>query len=410
MVKYNPIDSRLLIKILVAITGKKPDPICKDLGLYNSWANYFRKGNPESCYWPRHKTWFARLWDECEYSMDCFPDEQAIPLEGNALQEAVRGLKENDDTKFVVKKFDLKDDVLAKQITLESKVYNYFISIRDIYFGCSEDSGKRVVDIILQVMQDNNVRYEDIEAVKSHSSYGEIVEFLVRRAASAKGTPLPIGDDGFHSDGGKIVYRHLSHKDILTPMQLKEIATLIWETDQYIFPAMFEKEQTLELLPIVLASNRDTQFSLDNIFAAFDQDHIIAIVLYKKGPLNWTSEYICKLAGQIDVELSDYLKKTENEYFSKYNSTLEDTIAILNFAIESNRKKQDIKKGGVFMRTVLGEFFKWHKEPAELYVLKETDVEMMAYLSSGFEIVKKCSGYSSDDRDLPCYFLRKENE
>ena len=408
MAKYNPIDSRLLIKILVAITGKKPDPICKDLGLYNSWANYFRKGNQESCYWPRHKTWFAKLWEEQDYRLDCFLDNQAMPLEGAEVQEAVLALKKSNDTKFAVIELNLKDDVLSKQITLESKIYNYFMDIRDIYFGCSEDAEKRANDIILQVMKDNNVRYEDIEAARSRGSYGKVVEFLIRRAASAKGTPLTISDNLSQTDDSGIVFRQLSHNDVLTPVQLKEIATLIWETDEYVFPAMFDREQTLELLPIVLASNRDTQFSLDNIFAAFEHDSIIAIMLYKKGPLNWTSEYICKLAGQIDFTLSEYIKKTEAEYFSKYNSTPEDTIAILNLAIESDRKIRDINKGGAFMRAILGEFFKLHKDPLELYVLKETDVEMMAYLSSGFEIVKKCPGYSSDDRDLPCYFLRKE--
>lgn len=409
MVQYNPIDSRLLIKILVEITGKKPEAICKEFGLLDNAITRFREGNPKGCFWPNHEVWFASNWGTIKetdsldsWGQEFFPDEQKFPLEGLQLIQAVHALE------AIAKEEKIPLAKLSNQITLASKIYNFFIRALDTYFGSDENGQKRAISLILEVMGEQNIHYSDIDTVNKRKSYEEVVEFLIRRAVEAKGSPLVVIKKAVNTNTADIVFRQLSHDDILTPAQLKEISTLIWESDDYVFPAVFDRSEMMEIMPIMLASNRDMQFSLDNIFAAFENDNIIGIILHKKGPLNWSSEYLSNLAGNMDVPLSEHLKKTETEYFSKYNSTPKETTAMLNFAIEATRKIDDINNGGPLMGALLNGFLNMHKEALELYVLKETDVEMMTYIRAGFEIVKKVQGYSYDNRNLPCYFLRRE--
>ena len=103
------------------------------------------------------------------------------------------------------------------------------------------------------------------------------------------------------------------------------------------------------------------------------------------------------------------LEKAETMYFSKYNSADVDTTEILNFCMDAEWRQRDIDIGGYIMEAIMLEFFKDHPEPCELYVLKETDTDFRIYHKLGFEIVRPCNGFSVDDRELPCFFLRKES-
>lgn len=201
-----------------------------------------------------------------------------------------------------------------------------------------------------------------------------------------------------------ITFRQLNHDDILDEQQLRDIAGLIYDTDKYIYPQMFTREQAKRLIPLLLAGNEDRMFRLDNIFCAMAGDRIVGLILHKKGPLNWNSGELVLYARLLDEKLSDTIKVVEDEYFHEYDSTAEDTMAILNCCVNSNyRMRNDIRLGTRMMQTFVAQ----HHERLELYVLQETPAAMRLYLRAGFRTSEKdkCNGFSIDRRDLPCYFM-----
>ena len=201
-----------------------------------------------------------------------------------------------------------------------------------------------------------------------------------------------------------ITFRQLSHEDILTEQQLVDIAALIYDTDPYIYPYMFTRDQAKRLIPLLLAGNEDSMFTLDNIFCAMAGDRIVGMILHKKGPLSWDSGELVMYAGLLDEKLSDAIHIVDKEYFHEYDSTPEDATAIINCCVNSNyRMQNDIRLGTRMMQAFVAQ----HHERLELYVLKETTAAMRLYLRAGFKTSEqdKCNGFSIDHRDLPCYFM-----
>ena len=214
-----------------------------------------------------------------------------------------------------------------------------------------------------------------------------------------------MGDDAVSEPAEQtITFRQLNHDDILDEQQLLDIAGLIYDTDPYIYPAMFSREQAKRLIPLLLAGNEDRMFSLDNIFCAVAGDRIVGLILHKKGPVNWDSGELVMYAGLLDEKLSDTLKVVEDGYFHEYDSTPKDTTAIINCCVNSNyRMRNDIRLGTRMMQAFVAQ----HPERLVLYVLKETTAAMRLYLRAGFRTSEqdKCNGFSIDHRDLPCYFM-----
>lgn len=201
-----------------------------------------------------------------------------------------------------------------------------------------------------------------------------------------------------------IRFSQLSHNDILDEQQLVDIAGLIYDTDRYVYPPMFSREQAKRLLPLLFAGNEDKMFSLDNIFCAMVGDRIIGLILHKNGPLNWNSGPLVKYARIMDETLPETMRTVEHEYFWEYDSTPDDATAILNCCVNSNyRMRNDIRLGTRMMQAFVAE----HPERLELYVLQETPAAMRLYLRAGFQTSEqhKCNGFSIDHRQLPCYFM-----
>ena len=201
-----------------------------------------------------------------------------------------------------------------------------------------------------------------------------------------------------------IRFCQLSHDDILDEQQLVDIAGLIYDTDQYIYPPMFTRDQAKRILPLLFAGNEDKMFSLDNIFCAMAGDRIVGLILHKNGPLNWDSGQLRKYAGIMGEALPETMRTVEHEYFWEYDSTPDDATAILNCCVNSNyRMRNDIRLGTRMMQAFVAQ----HPERLELYVLQETTAAMRLYLRAGFQTSEqdKCNGFSIDHRELPCYFM-----
>lgn len=202
-----------------------------------------------------------------------------------------------------------------------------------------------------------------------------------------------------------ISFKQLSHNDILDEQQLRDIAGLIYDTDKYIYPMMFSsREQAKELIPMLLASNEDNMFNLNNIYCGMIGKRVVSLILHIRGPLVWKANQLIELANLLDMKLPETLDLVEKNYFTGYASTASNTTAILNCCVNSNyRMRSEIRLGTRMMQS----FIEHHQERLELYVLQETNAAMRLYLRTGFKLSRKCNGFSADNRELPCYFMYK---
>lgn len=202
-----------------------------------------------------------------------------------------------------------------------------------------------------------------------------------------------------------VIFKQLSSNvpssEYPSEQQLIMISSLVYDTDKYIYRAMMERSQAQKILPRVFASNKDPMFNLDNIFVAMVGEKIIGLILYKKGSLQWNSEHVRRMAMFYGEKLPKTLDKVEEEYFSNYSHTDDNTISIINCCVHSNWRMGNNRIGTKMMEA----FCREHPEQMELYVLSETIPAMRIYERNGFELVNTCNGFSVDNRELPCGFM-----
>ena len=189
--------------------------------------------------------------------------------------------------------------------------------------------------------------------------------------------------------------------------RLKELSLLIYDTDRYIYKSLLVREDAPKVFPVLFAME-DAMFNWSNVFVATmngEEERIVGVILFKKGPLNWSSDKLKTIAEFMGVSLSKDLEKVEKEYFGKYNNVDDQTISILN--CYTNEIFTTIY-GYSLEDAMLQAFIKEHSdENMELYVLRETPEEFLVYAKNQFELLETVNGYAEDDRELPCGHMRR---
>jgi len=180
---------------------------------------------------------------------------------------------------------------------------------------------------------------------------------------------------------------------VLTQINKKELAGLIYDTDPYIYPAMFgSRENALRILPLLFDSG-DSMFAYDNIFVAEKEGHILGMVLWYFGRLYWSCKTVLDVAGRLGVVLDErILRLTETGYVSDYASVAkEGVLNIINVCVAKDQR------GKGTGRQMLQEFLCWQRNrPAELRVLKDNHVAVGLYESFGFTIISEYNGFTID--------------
>lgn len=189
----------------------------------------------------------------------------------------------------------------------------------------------------------------------------------------------------------------------LTNSTLEQIAELVWDTDEYIYPAMFcSRGDALRVLPELIRRG-DKMFCPENIFIAKAGDDAVGLILWHKGPLGWTPTLFQQVISEFGITQTPYFQKVFREYFQDYNHTASDTTAIINVCVHKTAQGQGI--GTRMMQEFLSS--PTTVLPAELYVLAENPAAVYLYQKFDFAITETINGFSSDDRALPCYRMRK---
>jgi len=183
-------------------------------------------------------------------------------------------------------------------------------------------------------------------------------------------------------------------------MGMREIAGLIYDTDPYIYPAMFvSRENALLLIPELIRSG-DPMFRFGNMLVAQTETQIIGLVLWCKGALSWKRQLYDKCIEALDVEASPFIDDVQDRYFKTYEDTPDTTVSIINVCTNPAYRQKGIG------RSMMERLIKDNSDQCfnfELFALKENYAAVHLYQSLRFSITKEFQGFSVDHRNLPCY-------
>lgn len=177
-----------------------------------------------------------------------------------------------------------------------------------------------------------------------------------------------------------------------TDEQLKDIAGLIYDTDPYIYPAMFESRENAQVVIPKMIKAGDSMFRPESLFLAMEKDEVIGLILWIKGALKWDRTIYDRSGGN-----SPYIDRVCQEYFASYSETPENIISIINVCV-----KEKTRGKGIGSR-MMDSFLESTQGPYELFVLADNPAAVKLYEKKGFRIVETRQGFSLESNELPCH-------
>lgn len=179
-----------------------------------------------------------------------------------------------------------------------------------------------------------------------------------------------------------------------TDRALRDAAGLIYDTDPYIYPAMFaSREDALRVLPEMIRGG-DRMFRPENLFVAASGEAVTGIVLWHRGSLRWDEAVYRACGGD-----SPWIGEVRDRYFSSYASVPPGTVSLLNVCTSVRGRGMGGRMLDAFLRAVPG--------PYELYVLADNAAAIRLYERKGFTVTERLQGFSVPARDLPCLKMEK---
>lgn len=183
----------------------------------------------------------------------------------------------------------------------------------------------------------------------------------------------------------------------LSDRQLQAIAGLIYDSDPYIYPAMFrDKKQAEAVLPAMIRAE-DPIFRTGNMFVAAEGDEIAGVLLWKRGPVQWDPAVYAKCGGK-----GRYIARVVQEYFRLFDETPTDAATAVRIAVRKDLRRQRIGS------RLMNAFMREEPGPYELYVLMNNTAAVDFFTFQGFRIRETRPGFSLDYSAYPCYWMVKE--
>ena len=180
----------------------------------------------------------------------------------------------------------------------------------------------------------------------------------------------------------------------LTEGQLKDIAALIYDTDLYIYPAMFADRQEAEtVLPKMIRAG-DPMFRRENLFLTMQGTKVVGILLWFRGPLEWDKTVYRKCGGK-----AEHIDRVVMEYFNLFTEAPANMASLVRISVSEGMRGRQI--GSLLTDTFMQE----EKGPYQLYVLADNMKAIPFFEGKGFAIRETRPGFSLDYRPLPCYWM-----
>lgn len=209
----------------------------------------------------------------------------------------------------------------------------------------------------------------------------------------------------------KLISRQITPRDSFTETQYRDIATLIYQTDPYIYPALFSDcgesdpmKIAQKILPDIIESNADAMFNKRNLFVLFDEDIVIGIILWHSGTLQWDADRFIASADCLGFHLDeDKVSAVSQEYINEqYTEETNGTISLINICV--SEYMQGVGIGEYLLRSFMAQ----HKRnDMELCVLSDNAAAVSLYKRFGFNIIDTMGGFSTDNKKPECYRMRR---
>jgi hypothetical protein len=182
----------------------------------------------------------------------------------------------------------------------------------------------------------------------------------------------------------------------LSDVQLKEIAGLIYDSDPYIYPAMFESRRHAEnIIPKMIRAG-DQMFKCDNIYAAMDGTKIAGVLVWMRGPLQWNKKIYEKCGGR-----AKHIDRVVMEYFNLFEEAPSDMNTMVRISVKKELQGNHI--GSLLMQT----FMEAEQGPYQLFVLSNNAEAISFFQKKGFRIRETRPGFSLDYQVPPCFWMTK---
>lgn len=183
----------------------------------------------------------------------------------------------------------------------------------------------------------------------------------------------------------------------LSDRQLQQIAGLIYDTDPYIYPAMFKDRQEAQTVIPRMIKARDQIFRTDNLFIAVDGKEIVGVLLWKRGPVQWDTAVYKKSGGN-----ARQIARVVQEYFNLFAETSVDMTSMVRISVREDLRRNHIG------RMLMDMYMQEQTGPYELYVLINNTDAIGFFEDSGFKIRETRPGFSLDYSAYPCYWMVHE--
>lgn len=189
-----------------------------------------------------------------------------------------------------------------------------------------------------------------------------------------------------------IQYRRADSR--LTEKQLQAIGGLIYDSDQYIYPAMFKNRQEAETIIAKMIRAGDQMFRTENLFVALDGKEIVGVLLWKSGPMQWDEGIYKKCGGK-----AEHIVRVVQEYFNLFAETSLNTTSMVRISVREDRRRNGIGSN------LMDLFIQEEAGPYELYVLINNEEAIRFFEANGFKPRETRPGFSLDYSAYPCYWM-----
>lgn len=216
----------------------------------------------------------------------------------------------------------------------------------------------------------------------------------------------------FEQQNGEMRGWQLKPSDRLSQNQYKAISTLIYETDPYIYPALFEgnlpaEEAAVKILPSVFEHGDDAMSRKENLYVYLSEDEIVGLILWNKGRLNWNPSLFYMVAQDTGVQLIEenvtaVSKGYVDDKYSIESEATEQSISLINICVDKRMRGQGIG------RKMMTAFMEEHSaEPMELCVLADPPGAICLYENMGFRIANEATEFSLSESKPKCYDMTR---
>lgn len=193
-----------------------------------------------------------------------------------------------------------------------------------------------------------------------------------------------------------IKFKRLEKGD-LSDNNLKTVCKLIFQTDPYIYPALFGTERdAIKILEKIIPTDTDEMFSINNIYVAIEEEKIIALILWKKGSMNWNKRLFQENIKEIGIKLPDTFELVCEKYFDSYcDQSLEEIVSLINVCVLKEYRKKGIAK------KMLEVFLDENAEDKyELFCLEDNKSALSLYRSCGFKIISRQKAFTVNNYNI----------